>query len=218
VSAERRTPRDERRRRLGQNFLPRAAADRIVADSGLRPGELVVDIGAGTGALTLAVARRGARVIAIEVDPVWAQRLRQNRAVRASSGYIRVERADVLEYPLPQRPFRVVGCLPFRATTAILHRLLDDPRLPLQRADLIVQLEVARKRAAVPPETLLSTTWAPWWEFRTGRHLPAATFRPVPRVDAAVLVVTRRQPPLLPVTMAPDYASFVRAHWPFGER
>ena len=184
----------------------------------VRPGELVVDIRAGTGALTLAVARCGARVIAIAADPVWAQRLRQHPAVCACRGRLWVEHADVLEIPLPQSPFRVVACLPFRATTAILHRLLDDPRLPLQRADLIAQAEVARKRASVPPETLLSTTWTPWWEFRTGRHLPTATFRPVPQVDATVLVVSRRQPPLLPVSMAPEYARFVRACWPFRER
>jgi 23S rRNA (adenine-N6)-dimethyltransferase len=216
VSAGRRTPRDERRRRLGQNFLPHAAAERIVAEAAVRPGELIVDIGAGAGALTLAAARRGARVIAIEVDSIWVRRLRENPMVRANRDRIRVELADVLDYPLPQSPFRVIACLPFGATTAILRRLLDDPRVPLQRADLVVQAEVARKRAVLPPGTLLSTTWIPWWDFRSGRELPGAAFRPKPQVDAAVLIVTRRQPPLLPVPMAPDYARFVRAHWPFG--
>lgn len=104
--------------------------------------------------------------------------------------------ADFLDVALPARPFRAVGCIPFGATTPILHRLLDDPSVPLVRADLVVQWEVARKRTATPPSSLISTVWAPWWEFRLGRRVAAAEFRPVPKVDAAVL-------------------SIVRANWPF---
>jgi 23S rRNA (adenine-N6)-dimethyltransferase len=209
VSANRRTPRDVRRRRLGQNFLRRELADRIVGEAGVLPGEFVIDIGAGAGAFTLALALRRAEVVAIELDPIWADRL------RATARDVRVVNADFLDVPLPSRPFRAVGCLPFGATTAILHRLLADPSVPLVRADLVVQWEVARKRAATPPSSLISTTWAPWWEFRLGRRVPAAEFRPVPKVDAAVLSIVRRDPPLLPSAMAIPYATFVRANWPF---
>jgi 23S rRNA (adenine-N6)-dimethyltransferase len=209
VSANRRTPRDLRRRRLGQNFLRRELADRIVGEAGVLPGEFVIDIGAGAGAFTSALARRHADVVAIELDPVWADRLRANLR------QVRVVNADFLAVALPARPFRAVGCLPFGATTAILHRLLDDPSVPLVRADLVVQWEVARKRTATPPSSLISTVWAPWWEFRLGRRIPAAEFRPVPKVDAAVLNIVRRVPPLLPSAMAVTYANFVRANWPF---
>lgn len=209
MSANRRTPRDVRRRRLGQNFLRRELADRIVGEAGVLPGEFVIDIGAGAGAFTLALAHRRADVVAIELDPIWAARL------RATARHVRVVNADFLDVPLPSRPFRAVGCLPFGATTAILHRLLDNPSVPLVRADFVVQWEVARKRAATPPSSLISTTWAPWWEFRLGRRVPAAEFRPVPKVDAAVLSIVRRDPPLLPSAMAVPYAAFVRANWPF---
>jgi 23S rRNA (adenine-N6)-dimethyltransferase len=86
----------------------------------------------------------------------------------------------------------------------------------MHRADVIVQWEVARKRSTVPASTLRSTAWAPWWEFRLGRRIPAAEFRPVPRVDGGVLVITRRDPPVLPRSMANRYQAFVRANWPFG--
>jgi 23S rRNA (adenine-N6)-dimethyltransferase len=109
----------------------------------------------------------------------------------------------------------VIGSVPFGRTTDVLRYLLDEPRVPLCRADLVVQWEVARKRAAMPPETLLSTLWTPWWEFRLGRRIPANAFRPVPQVDGGVLVVIRRDRPLLPPAMARSYARFVRAHWPF---
>jgi 23S rRNA (adenine-N6)-dimethyltransferase len=214
MSAQRRTSRDERRRRLGQHFLRPELADRLVAEADFRPGDLVVEIGAGAGALTIALAHRGIEVLAVEVDPLWARRLR-DRLRGAGGGQVRVVEGDVRSFPLPARPFRVVGSLPFAATTDILRRLLDNPQAPLQRADLVVQWEVARKRAAAPPSTLLSTVWAPWWEFHLGHRIPATEFRPVPQVDAGVLVVTRRTPPLLPSSIAGSWAGFVRAHWPF---
>jgi len=216
VAARAGTARGDRRRRLGQNFLRPELAERLVAGADFRPGELVVEIGAGRGALTGALARRGVRLLAVEVDPALAEGLRA-RFGRAAGGRVRVVRGDFLALPLPGQPFRVIGSLPFGRTTDILRRLLDDPRGPLERADLVVQWEVACKRAALPPATLLSATWAPWWEFRLGPRIPAAAFRPVPGVAAGVVSVLRRSPPLLPPAMAPAYARFVRARWPFAD-
>ena len=215
MPAGRRTARDERRRRLGQNFLRAELADRFVEAAGVTAGDLVVEIGAGSGAITAALARRGAEVVAVELDPVWADRLRRSIG-RAHGDRVRIVAGDFLAVPLPRRPFRVVACLPFGSTTAVLSRLLDDPHARMHRADVIVQWEVARKRGAVPASTLRSTAWAPWWEFRLGRRIPAAEFRPVPRVDGGVLVITRRDPPLLPQSMAARYQAFVRANWPFS--
>lgn len=214
MSAARRTARDERRRRLGQNFLLPDAAARFVAGLDVVPGEVCVDLGAGAGAITRRLLATGARVVAVEVDPDWVSKLRRLGG-GAGGGRLEVVHADARTWPFPRRPFRVVACLPFGATTAILHRLLDDPVTPLVGADLIVQWDVARKRASSPPSTLVSTAWAPWWEFRLGPRVPAGQFRPVPGVDGGVLRVTRRTPPLLPVSMAAPYAEFVRARWPF---
>jgi 23S rRNA (adenine-N6)-dimethyltransferase len=213
VSADKRTQRDERRRSLGQNFLRPERADQLVESAGFTAGDLVVEIGAGRGALTYALARRGVQVVSLEKDPYWADSLRREVERRGVDGPVRVVHCDALDYRYPRRPYRVIGSLPFGATTAILRHLLDDPDSFLVRADLIVQWEVARKRALMPPSTLLSTTWAPWWSFEVVRRIPAAAFRPVPSIDAAVLRVTRRDPALLPLRMAGPYASFVRRYW-----
>jgi 23S rRNA (adenine-N6)-dimethyltransferase len=213
VSADKRTQRDERRRSLGQNFLRPERADQLVDAATFAAGDLVVEIGAGRGALTYALARRGVRVVALEKDPHWAASLRREMVRRGLDDRVRVVRCDALDYRMPRRPYRVIGSLPFGTTTTILRHLLDEPDSCLVRADLIVQWEVARKRAVTPPSTLLSTTWAPWWSFEVVRRIPAAAFRPVPSVDAAVLCVTRRDPPLLPPRMAGPYASFVRRQW-----
>jgi 23S rRNA (adenine-N6)-dimethyltransferase len=105
--------------------------------------------------------------------------------------------ADMLRLPLPREPFRVVANIPFAATTDLLRGLLADPRTPLTRADLVLQWEVARKRAG-RPRTALSASWSPWWRFRLGRRIPRAAFRPRPAVDAGILIAERRREPLLP--------------------
>ena len=207
MSARWRTVRDWRRRQFGQNFLHPATPDHLVDEAEFTPGELVIDVGAGSGALTLALARRALRVIAVEPDPAWARRLCER--VRGKRG-IHIVGNNFLAIALPREPFRVMGSLPFGRTTDIFRHLLDDPATCLRRADLIVQWEVALKRAASPPTTLLSTAWAPWWEMRLAHRIPAAKFRPVPRVDADLLTITRRDPPLLPVAMAEPYAAFIQ--------
>ena len=211
MPARGRTARDRRRRRLGQNFLDPAAAERFVDQAGFGSGEFVVEVGAGLGAITRALARRDVRVLAVELDPDWVRHLRQRCQ---DNQLVTVVEGDFLKQPLPRQPFRLAGSLPYARTTDILRHVLDDPSGALQRADVIVQWEVARKRAAVPPSTLLSTAWAPWWAFRLGARLPATLFRPRPKVDSGLLTILRRQPPLLPPTLAPAYARFVRDNWP----
>jgi 23S rRNA (adenine-N6)-dimethyltransferase len=214
VPGRRRTRRDWRRRRLGQNFLCAEAAERFVRNADFSPGELVVEIGPGSGALTLPLARRGADLVAVELDRVWAERLRA-RLRQEGLANVRVVSADFRSFDRPKTPFRVVGNLPFHRTNEMLGLLLDDPRPPLRRADLIVQWGVAKKRTVHPPETLRSTAWAPWWTFHRGPRIPARAFRPAPTVDAGVLTIVRREPALLPEAMAGDYARFLRERWPF---
>jgi 23S rRNA (adenine-N6)-dimethyltransferase len=179
---------------LGQHFLPRRLAAELVRRALVERDELVVEIGAGTGALTAALAARARTVIAIEIDTRLARGLRSTFA--AEPGVLIVE-GDARSSSLPDEPFRVFGNVPFAITTDLLHRLLADPLAPMVRADLLVQWEVARKRTADPPRNVLSLGWGPWWRFEIERRIPSSSFRPPPRVDAAMLTIRRREPPLL---------------------
>ncbi len=192
----------------GQHFLrsPRLA-DEIVAGAGLRPDELVLEIGPGFGRLTAPLLAAGARVVAVELDPGLAASLRR----RHGGPGLTVVEGDFLATAPLREPHRVLGNIPFAVTTPILRRLLDDPCGPLERAELIVQDGFARKRTSARPTTLLALGWLPWWRLAAERHLPAACFDPPPAVDAALLSVRRRRPALLAPGRAAAYRAFVRS-------
>jgi 23S rRNA (adenine-N6)-dimethyltransferase len=197
-----------RRAELGQHFLAggRLAAE-LVEQAGVGSGDLVVEIGAGTGVLTEALARRAGRVVAVECDPRLAERARRRLA---SYPNVRVVTADALALPTPRKPFRVVANLPFGTTAAMLRRLLGDPRSRLERADLILQEQAARRYAAVRPGSPETIRWATAYQLTTGRRLGPGCFRPPPRVGAAVLVARRRRPPLVPVAGQARFAALLR--------
>lgn len=193
----------------GRHFLrSRALADDLVRDAGIRAGDLVLDLGAGDGMLTASLVARRARVVAVELDSASAATLRRRFPD------IDVRHADALQVALPREPFAVLANLPFAVGTPILRRLLDDPRVPLRQADVIVEWGLAAKRTAVWPSTLTSVYWGAFYELELVRRVPRACFAPPPAVDAAVLRIRRRAEPL--VRDAAAYRAFLRRE--FGDK
>jgi 23S rRNA (adenine-N6)-dimethyltransferase len=200
-------------RASSQHFLRTSAlAAELVVDAGVGADDLVLDIGSGSGRLTAELAARARRVLAIELDARWAAH------VRGRWPNVDVVEGDVIELALPDEPFRVVANLPFARTTEILRRLLDDPRTPLVRADLVLEWDVARKRACPWPSTLNGVLWSAWYRFSLLRRLPASAFDPPPIVDAGVLAVERRAVPLVDERAWHDYRRFVAAGFRRGLR
>jgi 23S rRNA (adenine-N6)-dimethyltransferase len=172
------------RRAWGWHRLTDEWAARVVAAAGVRPGELVLDIGAGTGALTGPLVQAGARVVAVELHPGRAALLRQRFP------QVTVIQTDAVSLRLPGRPFRVVASPPYAITADLLHLLLSAGTR-LVAADLVLQRAAVRKYAGQPGQP-----------GRTGRHrthrmatglvLPRHAFRPPPQVDSAVLLIRGR--------------------------
>jgi 23S rRNA (adenine-N6)-dimethyltransferase len=210
-------PRARAARRPGgarsQHFLrSQALAAELVRDSGVGPHDLVLDLGAGSGRLTAELARCARHVVAVELDPAWADRLR-GRWERVS-----VVAADAAAVRLPHEAFRVVASLPFDATTAILRHLLDDPRVPLVRADLIVEWGVALKRSLPWPSTVNDVLWGAFYTCSLARRLPRSVFEPPPSVDTGVLVFERRGRSLVPESSWRTYRAFVAGGFRRGVR
>jgi 23S rRNA (adenine-N6)-dimethyltransferase len=167
----------------------------------------VLDLGAGGGVLTRALADAGARVRAVELDHAALQQLRERFG---GDPRVEVVLGDATTLPLPDEPFAVVANLPFAAGTAILRRLLGDPRVPLLQLDAIVEWGLAAKRTAVWPSTVLGCTWGAWYELSLVRRVPRACFAPLPSVDAALLRATRRPESLVPPAQAAPYGAVLR--------
>lgn len=179
----------------------------LVDDACVVHGQLVVDVGAGTGHITAELRRRGARVRAIELDPHFAAALRRRFAGDAG---VTVVEADARSAAFPEERFSVVANLPFTGSGAIVDRLLDA-RSPLERADLVLEWGAARKRSELWPSTCRGVIASPYFRLWLERRLPAACFEPRPSVDAAVLVAKRRRSPQLPLADAAPFSAFVRA-------
>jgi 23S rRNA (adenine-N6)-dimethyltransferase len=188
------------RHELGQNFLvDRRVVARIAA---LVPPGPVLELGAGDGALTRQLAVRAGDVTAVELDPGRVAGLR-----RALGRRVRVVHADMLRFRLDGVP-NVVSNVPFGITTPMLRHLLGQRAWTT--AVLLLQWEVARKRAAVGGTTLLTASWWPWYEFDLAGRVPASAFRPRPSVDGGILVIRRRAVPLVPPTERGAYQGLVR--------
>lgn len=212
-----------RRRRpstaLGAHYLsdPKLAAQLVEAGQ-VSPGDLVLDLGAGTGALTAPLAGAGVEVIAIERDPRLARKLRR----RFETARVTVLEADLLSVPLPRRPYRVVASIPFGITTSLLGRLLDPPSTALERAILVVEWGAGKGFSDPRPADPHILWWKARFDLRIARRLEARCFKPPPGVDAAVLVADRRRSPLVPPRHhAPFLGLLVQAlrnpHTPAGQ-
>ncbi|MBD0338928.1 MAG: methyltransferase domain-containing protein, partial [Thermoleophilia bacterium] len=194
----------QRARRPGQHFLRSRALIRSLVDgAGIAAGDLVVDVGAGRGAITAELVDRGASVWAVEADPALAALLRERFGGRA-----RVLEADATRLRWPRAPFVVVANLPFAGCGEILSSLLDDPGVPLRRAEVVLQWEAAAKRAALWPSTARAVVWGAVYELTLVRRIARAAFAPPPSVDAGVLRAIRRAAPLVADVAA--YRTFVR--------
>jgi 23S rRNA (adenine-N6)-dimethyltransferase len=192
---------------VGQHFLRSSKlAAAIAAGARLSRDHLVVEIGGGTGVLTCALAELASAVTVVERDPALVIQL-QTRF--RHSPHVQIVQCDATSFDWPAEDFNVVANLPFTRSGAILSHLLDDPCVPLRRADVIVQWEFADKHAAVWPSTLRSIYWRAWFDVVIRRRLSRTAFSPVPFVDAAVLRFERLPQPRVAVTQHDAYQHFL---------
>ena len=185
----------------GQNFLTDAnTVRRIVAASGVGADDIVLEIGPGLGSLTLGLLDIGARVVAVEIDPVLASALPTTVSDRAPgcSDRLTVLEADALTVTdLPESPTTVVANLPYNVSVPVLLHLLavfDS----WDRGLVMVQSEVADRLVASPGSKIYGVPSVKMaWYAETVRvgTVPPTVFWPVPNVDSGLVSIARRPPP-----------------------
>ncbi len=210
------------RRDLGQNFVADPNTVRRIAElADVGAGDRVVEIGAGLGSLTLALADTGADVLAVEVDSGLVPVLRDVVAGRPN---VIVHEADAsaLDWQQlldahggPTDRWTVVANLPYNIATPLVCDLLDEvPRI--QSMLVMVQREVAERLAAAPGSKqygAVSVKVAYWATARIAAKVPASVFVPRPNVESALVRIDRRNPP----DVAPE-PLFALVRQAFGQR
>jgi 16S rRNA (adenine1518-N6/adenine1519-N6)-dimethyltransferase len=185
---------------LGQHFLhDQHALARIASALSFEPGDLVIEIGPGEGALTECLLARGARVTALEIDPRLAGDLRERLGAR---GNLEVIETDILEVDLAGLiadrsggSVPVVGNLPYYITSPILrHAFSASARI--NEAVFLVQKEVALRITAGKGSRdygFLSVLCELYAERELLFSVPPGAFRPPPKVTSAVVRLTMRR-------------------------
>jgi len=204
--------------RLGQNFLiDSGALTKVIAAAGFTGDEVVLEVGAGLGALTRQLAREVRQVIAVEFDrrliPVLEQMVENLRNVQLIAGDIL---SLDLEKLISEQPYRVVANIPYNITSVLIRRLMESPR-PAERVVLTVQREVAERIIAKPGAmNLLAISVQLYGEPYVVARIPARAFYPKPKVDSAVLRVDVHPEPKVSRVLIPQLFRLARAG--FGQK
>jgi 16S rRNA (adenine1518-N6/adenine1519-N6)-dimethyltransferase len=194
-------------RRLGQNFLiDLNIHDVIVKAAEVGPGDVILEVGPGTGALTALMASRGATVVAVDVDPAMAKLTSEavaglsnvrvlHRDALAGKHELSAEVLDAVRSGLaagPDRRFKLVANLPYNIATPLMTNLLVHPELCPTLMVVTIQRELADRLTARPATDAygaVSVVVQALAEVAIVRGLPPSVFWPRPKVDSAIVAI-----------------------------
>jgi 16S rRNA (adenine1518-N6/adenine1519-N6)-dimethyltransferase len=206
--------------RLGQNFLiDPVVRDRIAEAAGVAADDEVLEVGAGVGTLTIALAERSRRLVAVELDDRLIPALFE---VVAGHDNVEVVAADILKFDLqaafPNGGELVAGNIPYNLTGALIRKLLDPPAPRPRRLSLVVQKEVADRWTAASGASLSTVAVQVYADARVAFNIPAAAFSPPPQVDSALVLLDVRDKPAIEVADMKAFFRLVEAAFQFRRK
>lgn len=180
---------------LGQHFLKSERALATIVSSGeLKPGDIVLEIGPGQGALTEKLLATSCQVLAVEKDNELHEFLKNKFVSEIASGQLTLVHGDILDfepesYQLKANSYKLVANIPYNITGAIFKKFLGATHQP-ERAVLLVQKEVAERIAARDDkESILSISVKAYGEPKFVEKVLAGSFAPAPAVDSAIIAI-----------------------------
>jgi 16S rRNA (adenine1518-N6/adenine1519-N6)-dimethyltransferase len=205
--------------RFGQNFLiDPELRNAVAASAGTGKDDEVLEVGAGVGTLTIALAPRCKRLVAVELDRRLMAPLRD---VLAGHENVEVVQADILRFDraaaFPNGGEVVVGNIPYNLTGSLIRKLLDHPPRP-KRLSLVVQKEVAERWTATTAASLSTVAVQVFAEPEMVMTIPAGSFTPIPKVDSALVTLAVRERPAVKVEDMDRFLRFVEAVFQFRRK
>ena len=195
---------------LGQNFLvDKTALKRVIASADLSPEDIVVEIGPGLGVLTLELAKKAGKVIAIEKDSKMIEALKETLTSFKNIEIIQEDVRKITNDQLPATNYKIVANLPFYLTAPVIRKFLEFGNPP-ELMTLIIQKEVAQRITAQPPKmNLLAVSVQLYAEPKIISYISKKSFWPQPEVDAAIIKLKIRN--LKSETNTKEFFRVVRA-------
>jgi 16S rRNA (adenine1518-N6/adenine1519-N6)-dimethyltransferase len=202
------------RKRFGQHFLhdPKVI-ERIVAAIDPRPGEALIEIGPGRGALTAPLLQRAGELTAIEIDRDLARDLQARFGAPLELIVDDVLNIDFTTLRADRKPLRVIGNLPYNISTPLLFHLLAQ-REAISDMHFMLQREVVERMVAGPGSKAygrLTVMLAPWVHVQSVLDVGPGAFRPAPKVASAVVRITPLPGPAFPIISTERFERIVRA-------
>ena len=212
------------KKRLGQHFLTDPdVLDRIVEFAAVGSDDVVLEIGAGLGSLTEALAGRAASVIACETDPAMVRVLKKELG-RTPGLQIRLGDALRLDYRSIAGEcggrLKLVANLPYQISTPLIFKLLEE-RGAFNTLTLMFQKELAGRIAAAPGRPgygALTVFINLWTDVRHGFDVPRTSFYPSPAVDSAVLRFEVLRTARVPIVDEPFFREVVRSAFAYRRK
>ena len=184
----------EHKKSLGQHFLNSDFVPKQMCDAGrVAPGDVVLEIGPGTGVLTREILAQGAQVIAVEADPRAIATLEESFKDAIARGQLTIfhddaRKLDLGKYGLIDHQFKIIANIPYYISGLLFRQCLESN---IQPTDLVflVQKEVAHRIALDPKESILSISIKIFGEPHYINTIKRGHFTPPPQVDSASIAI-----------------------------
>ncbi|MDP3764712.1 MAG: 16S rRNA (adenine(1518)-N(6)/adenine(1519)-N(6))-dimethyltransferase RsmA [bacterium] len=191
---------------MGQNFLvSEEIIEKIILEAKIKTGETILEVGPGTGNLTMALLATGAKVVAIEKDSKLVHLLISNFQFLISKKKLKVIEQDILSFDemAIKSPYRVIANIPYYLTGKLIQKFLLSANKPSELI-LMVQKEVGERITAQPPKANFLSSLVQFLAetkilFKVGKE----NFWPQPKVDSALIKLT-------PYQYTPSIRSYAR--------
>ncbi|WP_313427933.1 23S ribosomal RNA methyltransferase Erm [Siminovitchia terrae] len=180
----------------GQHLMHnKALVNDIVNLAHISETDLVLDLGAGKGAITNVLSNRARKVLAVEYDQKFIKKLKQLEMKNT----VIIEQ-DILKISLPQEHFIVVSNIPYAITTPIMKMLLNNPSSGFQRGVIVMEKGAAKRFTSNFVKNPYIIAWKMWFDIRYVKGISRKNFSPPPRVDSAMITINRKVKPIVPIS------------------